>query len=101
MIESETLCRRGARGGVERGGCNRLHAKKTAVKNALMNITHSCEGWRGGSGGAEKLELCINGARVWPRPKPSTLPQPAKARTLCPQIPELLFDSSYNPASHT
>lgn len=66
-----------------------------------MNITHSCEGWKGVSRGAEKLEMCINGARVWPGPKPSSLPQPAKARILCSQIQELLFDSSYNPASHT
>lgn len=45
-----------------------------------MNISHSCEGWKGVSRGAEKLEMCINGAPVWPRPKPSSLPQPAKAR---------------------
>lgn len=40
------------------------------------------------SGGAERLQMCING--VWPRPKPPTVPQPAKARILYSQVREQL-----------
>lgn len=73
-VGRESERRRG--GGRVQGKCK----ENSEVKNALMNITHSCEGWEGMSGVAEKMEMCINGAHSWPGSKPSTLPQPAKGR---------------------
>lgn len=102
MIESESPCRKER---VREGGCDGICKENSRSEECIHDYNSTVVSGGGGSSGvsgaAEKLEMCINVARVWPGSKPSTLSQPVKARILCSQIPELLLDSGYNPALHT